>query len=124
MSRPTLNYLELPAPELAATKRFYSDVFGWVWTDYGPSYASTVLDGFEVALTSEATVAAAPTPQSESSVGPLALFQGDDLVAQIEALTTAGGTVVTAPFDYPGGSRFHFRDPSGNVLGVYRPSTD
>ncbi len=30
--------------------------------------------------------------------------------------------MVEGPFDYPGGRRFHFRDPSGNVLGVFQPS--
>jgi predicted enzyme related to lactoylglutathione lyase len=35
---------------------------------------------------------------------------------------SAGGEVVEGPFDYPGGRRFHFRDPSGNVLGVFQPS--
>jgi uncharacterized protein len=40
----------------------------------------------------------------------------------LEAVERAGGEVVEGPFDYPGGRRFHFRDPSGNVLGVFQPS--
>jgi hypothetical protein len=34
----------------------------------------------------------------------------------------AGGRIQTALHDYPGGRRFMFADPSGNVLGVYEPS--
>jgi hypothetical protein len=30
--------------------------------------------------------------------------------------------VQVALHDYPGGRRFTFADPSGNVLGVYEPS--
>jgi predicted enzyme related to lactoylglutathione lyase len=32
----------------------------------------------------------------------------------------AAGGVITRPiFSFPGGRRFHFRDPGGNELGVY-----
>lgn len=34
------------------------------------------------------------------------------------ALSSACITIVTAPFDFPGGRRFHFMDPSGNELAV------
>ena len=34
----------------------------------------------------------------------------------------AGGTVTTELHDYPGGRRFMFADPWGNILGVYEPS--
>ena len=38
------------------------------------------------------------------------------------AVEAAGGSVVEKPYDYPGGRRFIFGDPDGNVLGVYQPS--
>jgi predicted enzyme related to lactoylglutathione lyase len=31
----------------------------------------------------------------------------------------AGGKIVQPIFEFPGGRRFHFSDPSGNVLGVW-----
>ncbi len=31
----------------------------------------------------------------------------------------AGGTIVGEIFDFPGGRRFHFTDPSGNELAVW-----
>ncbi|WP_339507108.1 VOC family protein, partial [Pseudomonas sp. EA_15y_Pfl1_P102] len=37
-----LNYLELPVGDLAAAKAFYAAAFGWDFTDFGPSYASTM----------------------------------------------------------------------------------
>ena len=43
---------------------------------------------------------------------------GIALVAYGIARERAGGTVVTPPYDFPGGRRFHFRDPAGNVLSV------
>lgn len=120
MSHPVLNYIELPATDLAATTSFYTDVFGWSWTDYGPTYSAADASGTEVGLTTEATPAPPPPVDGENSVGPLLLFQTDDLDAALAAVTANRGEIVTQPFSYPGGNRFHFRDPSGNVLGVYR----
>ena len=32
----TINYVELPVGDLALAKDFFSKVFGWSFTDYGP----------------------------------------------------------------------------------------
>ena len=42
------------------------------------------------------------------------------LTTRFTAADPDHGEVVSPPYGYPGGRRFHFRDPSGNVLGVYR----
>jgi predicted enzyme related to lactoylglutathione lyase len=34
----------------------------------------------------------------------------------------AGGQITTELHEYPGGRRFMFADPWGNILGVYQPS--
>lgn len=51
--------------------------------------------------------------------GPLVVLYSVDLDATIERVRGAGGTIVTEPFEFPGGRRFHFTDPSGNELAVY-----
>ncbi|MEP4648740.1 MAG: VOC family protein, partial [Ilumatobacter sp.] len=79
--------------------------------------------GLEVGLTTEAAPAPTPTDDDESSIGPLLLFQSHELDDALASVTAGGGRIVTQPFDYPGGRRFHFSDPSGNVLGVDRPDT-
>jgi uncharacterized protein len=33
----------------------------------------------------------------------------------------AGGVITLDPFDFPGGRRFHFREPGGNELAVWMP---
>ena len=35
-----LNYVELGAKDLEATKRFFSSAFGWTFIDYGPEYTA------------------------------------------------------------------------------------
>jgi predicted enzyme related to lactoylglutathione lyase len=47
------------------------------------------------------------------------LLYSDDLDATVAAVKAAGGTVVKDPYEFPGGRRFHFTDPSGTELGVW-----
>src|SRR5256885_329021 len=35
-----IDYIEFPGADLAATKGFYGQAFGWTFTDYGPAYAA------------------------------------------------------------------------------------
>ena len=37
-----IDYIEFPATEMEATKKFYSELFGWTFEDYGPDYISFV----------------------------------------------------------------------------------
>ena len=41
------------------------------------------------------------------------------VTATVAAVTAAGGEVTEGPYEFPGGRRFHFIDPSGNELGVW-----
>lgn len=115
-----LNSIELPAIDLAATKAFYEETLGWTFVDYGPTYVAAQVSGIEVGFNAEATVSTSQRNGDENPTGPLLLLQTDDLDAAHAAVAGDGGVIVTSPFDFPGGSRFHFRDPSGNVLAVYR----
>jgi predicted enzyme related to lactoylglutathione lyase len=42
-----------------------------------------------------------------------------DLEAALAAVEQAGGTITRPIFAFPGGRRFHFREPSGNEMAVY-----
>ena len=35
-----IDYIEFGATDIAATKKFYGEVFGWKFTGYGPDYTS------------------------------------------------------------------------------------
>lgn len=117
----TLNYIELPATDVARAKAFYSTVFGWEWIDYGPGYAASTSPAVEVALNGHATVGPGHEPGAQNAVGPLILFETDDLETTEQAIRSAGGDIASSAYPYPGGSRLHFVDPSGNILGVYQP---
>jgi len=45
-----INYIEIPAQNIAATKAFFSTVFGWSFVDYGPEYCSFTAQGVDGGL--------------------------------------------------------------------------
>lgn len=102
-------YLEFPAQDLPATKAFYQGVFGWTFTDYGPDYAA-----FEDGHLAGGFTRDNPGP----ATAPLTVIFNKDLEGARERVLREGGTLVKDIFGFPGGRRFHFADPSGNVLAV------
>jgi uncharacterized protein len=106
-----IDYVEFAATDIEATKRFYSAVFGWEFTDYGPDYTS-FRDG---RLTGGFTkVKTAPRKG-----GTLVVVYTLDLGAMQAAIKAAGGKINKDIFSFPGGRRFHFKDPNGNELAVW-----
>ncbi|MFY3386310.1 VOC family protein [Paracidovorax sp. MALMAid1276] len=108
-----LNYVEFAARDLPATQSFFEQAFGWVFVDYGPAYTAFSgqgLDGgfFQADLCSTA-----------ASGGALLVFYSADLEATLAKVVQAGGHIVKPVFDFPGGRRFHFTEPSGNELAVW-----
>jgi uncharacterized protein len=106
-----LNYVELPVGAVAPVRDFYAQAFGWSFIDYGPSYAAS--EGADTALGLNGNDGGDAIPAI------LPLFEVDDLEATLAQVTAAGGDVVVPIFAFPGGRRFHFRDPAGNVLGAF-----
>ena len=47
------------------------------------------------------------------------MLYSDDLDASEQAVKQANGVITVPIFDFPGGRRFHFKDPSGNELAVW-----
>ena len=107
------NYIELPASDMAAMKAFYAESFGWSYIDYGPLYAAITGAGVDGGLDGDAGA------RKQSAHGALVVLYSDDLDATEAGITAAGGTITAPQFDFPGGRRFHFTDPSGNELAVW-----
>ena len=102
-------FVELPASNLASARSFYTDAFGVAFTDFGPSYSCMTTGDVDIGLQADA---------SEAASAPQAVIAVDDLQASFEAVGKAGGVITKAIFAFPGGRRFHFRDPSGNELAA------
>lgn len=108
-----IDYVELGVRDLAATRAFYEQAFGWRFVDYGPDYAGIAApDG-------DGEVGGLNPGREPGRGGALVLLFSDDLDATVAAVRAAGGEVIEGPYAFPGGRRFHFADPSGNELGVW-----
>ena len=111
-----IDYIEFPATDIEATKRFYQQVFGWKFQDYGPDYTS-FLDG---RLAGGFNKDAHPTsPSGGKTNGPLIVIYAASLEEVYAEVKPAGGKIVKEIFGFPGGRRFHFTDPNGNELAVW-----
>ena len=106
------NYIELPTTDMAAMKAFYSAIFGWSYIDYGPSYAAITGAGMDGGFDGNAD-------RTASDQGALVVIYSDNPEVSLEAVKAAGGEITVPIFSFPGGRRFHFKDPSGNELAVW-----
>ncbi len=104
-----INFIELPARDLGAARTFYSTVFGWKLTDFGPSYSCTTNGDVDLGLQGDAT---------EAPSAPLPVVLVDDIEAAVTAVEAAGGRISKPIFSFPGGRRFHFLDPNGLELAI------
>ncbi|MBU1802115.1 VOC family protein [Nocardioides sp.] len=108
-----IDYVEINVSDLAQAKAFYAEAFGWQFNDYGPEYAGIRW------VEGDGEVGGLNATGVPSRGGPLVLLWSADLDASATAVADAGGEIVTGPYEFPGGRRFHFVDPSGNELGVW-----
>jgi uncharacterized protein len=105
-----IDYIEFPATDITATKRFYEAVLGWKFTDYGPDYTAFNDGRLDGGFTT-GTAVGAP--------GALVVLYAADLEAVQKRVVSAGGEVTQDIYEFPGGKRFHFTDPNGNELAVW-----
>ena len=108
-----LNYVELPARDLEATKHFFNDVFGWTFEDFGPDYCAFSDQGLDGGFYRSELYS------STLSGAALLVFFSDDLEATRARVEQAGGRIEKPIFEFPGGRRFHFSEPSGNEFAVW-----
>ena len=104
-----INYLELPVTETARAKRFYGSAFGWQFVDFGPGYAATTSGDTDIGFQADPT---------EKTAAALPVIDVENIAVALAAVQAAGGEVTVPIFGFPGGQRFHFRDPDGHELAV------
>jgi predicted enzyme related to lactoylglutathione lyase len=110
-----IDYLEFPSADGGlGTRRFFAEAFGWKFIDYGPTYHAIVDAGIDAGIQGAA---------DEAAAAPLAVIHTDDLDRAQRQVERAGGVVTRQQFDFPGGRRFHFREPGGNELAVWVEKT-
>jgi len=103
-----IDYVEFPGTDLPRTKTFYEAAFGWSFVDYGPDYAAFEGQGTDGGFNA-----------ADATSAPLVVLYADDLEAMLTKVEAAGGVITREIQSFPGGRRFHFRDPSENELAVW-----
>jgi len=108
-----INYIEMPAADLEATKAFYGKALGWTFEDYGPDYTAFNDGSFDGGFFK------ADLSSSTANGAALVVLYADDLEALQETLQEHGARICREIFPFPGGRRFHFLDPNNNELAVW-----
>lgn len=107
-------YLEIPATDIARSADFYERVFGWRIRRRGDG--STAFDDGVGEVSGAWVLGRPPSPDP----GILVHIMVDDAAATVEAVLAKGCEIVQ-----PIGAELpeitaRFRDPGGNVLGIYQ----
>lgn len=109
-------YIEIPAIDVDASARFFETALGWKSRVRG--------DGTRAFDDATGTVSGAwvlgRRPAREP--GLLAYVMVDSIDASLEKITRAGGEAVTprTPLSQHGEAFATFRDPAGNLFGLYQ----
>ena len=107
-------YLEMPATDVAKSAEFYSKVFGWNIRKRGDG--ATAFDD----TTGEVSGAWVIGRPASPAPGLLFYIMVDSVEAAVKSVVAAGGTIVQPlGVDAPEITA-RFRDPGGNIIGLYQ----
>ncbi len=109
-----ISYVELPVRDVATAKTFYAAAFDWAFADFGPDYAATMTGDTDLGLNGDS---------AQWTAQLLPVIEVNDLESALARVTAAGGVVTLPIFGFPGGRRFHFRDPAGHELAAMQTDT-
>jgi uncharacterized protein len=114
MGNGKICYIEIPATNVARSADFYAGVFGWKMRQRGDG--STAFDD-SVGQVSGAFVMGRPPA---STPGLMVYIMMDSVAETVESVVAHGGEIVQPiGVDAPEITA-RFRDPAGNVLGLYQ----
>ena len=107
-------YLEIPAIDLPRSIAFYESVFGWRTRRRGDG--STAFDDSVGEVSGAWVTGRPPSPQP----GLLLYIMVDSVAATIDSVVAHGGEIVQPLGADAPEITARFRDPAGNVLGLYQ----
>lgn len=115
---PTTNgkicYLEIPATDIARSAAFYQQVFGWHIRQRGDG--STSFDDSTGQVSGAWVLGRPASPQP----GLLVHIMRDNVAATLEAVVEHGGAIAQPIGADAPEITARFRDPAGNILGLYQ----
>jgi predicted enzyme related to lactoylglutathione lyase len=107
-------YIEMPAVDIRRSADFYAKVFGWQLRQRGDG--STAFDDTTGEVSGTWVLGRPPS----SAPGLLLYIMVDSVAATIEAVIAHGGQIVQPIGGDAPEITARFRDPGGNVIGLYQ----
>jgi predicted enzyme related to lactoylglutathione lyase len=107
-------YVEMPAIDIKRSAEFYEKVFGWRTRQRGDG--STAFDDAVGQVSGTWVIGRPPA----TTPGLLIYIMVDSVTATIEALIAQGGELVQPIGADAPEITARFRDPGGNVIGLYQ----
>ena len=109
-----IRYVQIPAADIDASARFYATVFGWAIRTRADGHVAFDDTSGHVSGTWVLDRAPAREP------GLLTYIKVDSVEEALERIVEAGGEVVSGSTPQGAGEAVAvFRDPAGNVLGIF-----
>ena len=108
-------YIELPATDIARSAQFYKRVFGWNIRQRGDGH--TAFDDATGEVSGGAWVLGRPPA---SAPGLLVYVMVDSVAATVDLIIANGGEIVQPIGADAPEITARFRDPGGNVIGLYQ----
>jgi len=107
-------YIEMPAADIARSADFYKRVFGWTIRKRGDG--STAFDDASGEVSGTWVLGRPPAAKP----GLLFYIMVDSVAATIDAVVAQGGEIVQPIGADAPEITARFRDPGGNVIGLYQ----
>ena len=119
--RPTLTngkicYIEMPAVDIQRSADFYAKVFGWRLRKRGDGH--TAFDDTTGEVSGMWVLGRPPS----NNPGLVVSIMVANAATSIETIIAAGGEIVRPVNPDEREVYAHFRDPAGNILGIYQQS--
>ncbi len=109
----TVDYVETPSRDLPKTKAFFTALFGWQFTEYGPDY----LD-YSDGRTTGGFYRSEKVSSYEGGA-TIAVIYTEHLETLRDRAKELGATITRDIFSFPGGRRFHFTEPGGSEFAIW-----
>jgi uncharacterized protein len=123
-------HFEIPADDIDRAKNFYGSIFGWdlQTTPMGESeYTSitaTPVDEQTRMPTEPGAINGGMMQRTETTPAPVITIEVESIEHVLTQIVKSGGTTVTPRTPIPGMGAFaYFKDPEGNVMGLWETTS-
>lgn len=111
-----IDYIEIPVSDPAKARTFFEGMFGWEFQEWGPDYLSFNDGRIDGGI--------CRTESPGLGRGVLIVFYSEDLERDQKRVVELGGQISKEIFDFPGGRRFQFFDPTGNEYAIWSEESE